>query len=218
MNENQFRTSMRTIKNYIDNNKGSGGTSGSGSTSGSVSWNDITDKPTLHSQDEVLVVTSSATTFATARTDIDSAITTMPALIYFDPTNDISYAADGVTIHVYGFCNVFVDPDGMTNYVFADKNIAIKFDNVGIAYVRTLYTPKTNLLSKTNTIEYTPTSDYHPATKKYVDDKVASVSGGSGEGSTNADTVDGYHIVKLTKVQYDALSTKDENTLYFVTE
>lgn len=40
MNESQFRTSMQTIKNYIDNNKGSGG------TSGSVSWNDIANRPT----------------------------------------------------------------------------------------------------------------------------------------------------------------------------
>lgn len=32
-----------------------------------------------------------------------------------------------------------------------------------------------NTLKKTNTTEYTPTSDYHPATKKYVDDAVASM-------------------------------------------
>ena len=188
MNEKQFRTSMQTIKNYIDNNKGSEG------TSGPVSWNDITDKPTLHNKEEVLVVTSSATTFAAARADIDNAITTMPALIYFNPTNDIRYAADNTTIYVRGFCNVFVDPDGMTNYVFVDKNIAIKFDNVGAAYVRTLYTPKTNLLSKTNTTEYTPTENYHPATKKYVDDAIANISGGSGSGEGTAPDYGPYSI------------------------
>lgn len=32
-----------------------------------------------------------------------------------------------------------------------------------------------NILSKTNTREYTPTTDYHPATKKYVDEAVASI-------------------------------------------
>lgn len=33
---------------------------------------------------------------------------------------------------------------------------------------------KEEILTKTNTKEYTPTSDYHPATKKYVDDSIAS--------------------------------------------
>ena len=36
-----------------------------------------------------------------------------------------------------------------------------------------------NLLTKTNTTGYTPTNDYNPATKKYVDDTVASAGGGS---------------------------------------
>ena len=35
-----------------------------------------------------------------------------------------------------------------------------------------------NLLTKTNTTGYTPTNDYNPATKKYVDDTVASAGGG----------------------------------------
>lgn len=35
--------------------------------------------------------------------------------------------------------------------------------------------PNKSYLNKTNTIAYTPTGDYHPATKKYVDDAVASV-------------------------------------------
>lgn len=46
--------------------------------------------------------------------------------------------------------------------------------------------------------------------KKYADDKVAA--------HKDADTVDGVHIVKLTKAEYDALGTKDSNTLYLVTE
>lgn len=33
-----------------------------------------------------------------------------------------------------------------------------------------------------NTSEYTPTADYHPSTKKYVDDAIANVGGGSVEG------------------------------------
>ena len=37
------------------------------------------------------------------------------------------------------------------------------------------YATNKNFLPLNNTIEYTPTSDYNPATKKYVDDSVASV-------------------------------------------
>ena len=43
----------------------------------------------------------------------------------------------------------------------------------GNAYTITALTTSTGL-SKTNTTSYTPTEDYHPATKKYVDDTVAS--------------------------------------------
>ena len=34
---------------------------------------------------------------------------------------------------------------------------------------------KEEILTKTNTKEYTPTGDYNPATKKYVDEKIASI-------------------------------------------
>lgn len=37
------------------------------------------------------------------------------------------------------------------------------------------------ILFKDNETEFTPTADYHPATKKYVDDMISPVSGGSGE-------------------------------------
>ena len=130
--------------------------------------------------EELPVVTSSATTFDVARTDINNAITTMPALIYFDPTNDIRYTTDNTIIHVKGLCHIYIDPDGMTNYVFLNSNIAIKFDSDNYSYVRTLYTPKANILSKYNTLEYTPTTDYNPATKKYVDDEVAKVNASGG--------------------------------------
>jgi len=36
-----------------------------------------------------------------------------------------------------------------------------------------------------------------------------------GEGG-NADTVDSYHIIKLTEQEYDALPNKDPKTVYFV--
>lgn len=57
-------------------------------------------------------------------------------------------------------------------------------------------------LSTVNTEAYTPTKDYHPATKKYVDDAVASAGGG-----------DGVFKVTLTANQtagYDANKTIDE--------
>ena len=44
MNENQFEKSMQTIKNYIDANKGSG------DSTTSISWNNVTDKPTIPSR------------------------------------------------------------------------------------------------------------------------------------------------------------------------
>lgn len=53
------------------------------------------------------------------------------------------------------------------------------------------------VLTKTNTTSFTPTGDYNPATKKYVDEAVAGVSGGSGGG---ADLTNYY-----TKAEVDAL-------------
>lgn len=39
---------------------------------------------------------------------------------------------------------------------------------------------KSNVLQLNNTTAFTPTANYNPATKKYVDDAVAAVSGGGG--------------------------------------
>ena len=47
------------------------------------------------------------------------------------------------------------------------------------------------------------------ATKKYVDDSIATV---------NADTIDNLHIWTGTQAQYDALGTKDSNTIYLIKE
>lgn len=40
--------------------------------------------------------------------------------------------------------------------------------------------------------------------------------GSSSEPQVNCDTVDNLHLVCLTKSEYDALETKDSNTLYFI--
>ena len=55
----------------------------------------------------------------------------------------------------------------------------------------------------------TPTEDKDLATKKYVDDSIATV---------NADTIDNLHIWTGTQAQYDALGTKDSNTIYLIKE
>ena len=77
--------------------------------------------------------------------------------------------------------------------------------SVGGALVNGVYTAtkaeftsaRKKYLPLDNTVEYTPTSNYHPATKKYVDDVVAGVSGGSG-GEAN---LTNYY----TKTEVDAL-------------
>lgn len=60
-----------------------------------------------------------------------------------------------------------------------------------------------------NVKEFTPTSDYNLVHKKYVDDSIATV---------NADTIDNLHIWTGTQAQYDALGTKDSNTIYLIKE
>lgn len=63
-----------------------------------------------------------------------------------------------------------------------------------------------NAMRKDNEQEYTPTKDYHPATKKYVDEHAG--SGG---------TVGNVNLYKMTKEQYMALESYDENALYILT-
>ena len=55
-------------------------------------------------------------------------------------------------------------------------------------------------LAKNNTRSYTPTQQYHPATKKYVDDSISN------------------KIWIGTQSEYDAITTPNENTLYFIKE
>ena len=57
-----------------------------------------------------------------------------------------------------------------------------------------------DVLTKDNTSVYTPTADYQPATKKYVDDKVASSGGG---GSTKSVTIS-------TSAEWDEMVAKPD--------
>lgn len=68
-------------------------------------------------------------------------------------------------------------------------------------------------ISKSNTSTYTPTTDYHPATKKYVDDAVASVDVTS-QISGKADTT--YVNVELAK-KVDAVTGKQLSTNDYTT-
>lgn len=61
------------------------------------------------------------------------------------------------------------------NNVFTTKGLFLNFGS-------SLIVPDTSqVLTKTNKTSYTPTNDYNPATKKYVDDAVASAGGGEPE-------------------------------------
>lgn len=54
--------------------------------------------------------------------------------------------------------------------------------------------------------------------KQYTDSKIPTIPSSLPANGGNADTVDNVHIVQITKTNYNALSTKDSNTLYLITE
>ena len=56
------------------------------------------------------------------------------------------------------------------NNIFTANRVSLINDRESIS----MYNINAKFLSKTNTSEYTPTADYNPATKKYVDDAIAS--------------------------------------------
>lgn len=79
----------------------------------------------------------------------------------------------------------------------------------------------TDVLGKNNTSSYTPKDDYHPATKKYVDDSIASVSGGGSSitidteptsESTNAVSSGGVYTALSNKSNTGHTHTKSEIT------
>lgn len=64
---------------------------------------------------------------------------------------------------------------------------------------------KDEILTKTNTKEYTPTGDYNPATKKYVDEKIASI-----DTTINTLPVNGSLNLTTSKFQTTTLATDTE--------
>ena len=51
------------------------------------------------------------------------------------------------------------------------------------------------------------------ATQEFVTNKIEEAELNSG----NSDTIDNYHIVVCTQSEYNALATKDPNTIYLIT-
>ena len=74
------------------------------------------------------------------------------------------------------------------------------------------YAKRENVLEKTNIQEYTPTEDYHPATKKYVDDQIASVESGGSSGGLTADDV----LTKTNTTSYTPTSSYHPATKKYV--
>ena len=96
---------------------------------------------------------------------------------------------DGVAPTGYSSSNKIVHIDTVTNIVYDNPNDTFTFSDVytwlyktGTAYdIQTIYSTEEPFykslafLTVNNTKEYTPTSNYNPATKKYVDDSIASI-------------------------------------------
>ncbi len=144
----------------------------------------------------------------------------------YSPFEQYSWYAISAPLHgswasnylVFKFPSVYATQQGGHDY-WGDLEISCTANNttdgiitaVDISQKRQFYTTRYGVTSSRNTNQvltvdnndlFTPTKDYHPATKKYVDDTVASAGGG-----------DGVFKVTLTANQtagYDANKTIDE--------
>ena len=125
----------------------------------------------------------------------------------FDTNNSFEFTKGYIpNYQLNGINNIFIaftTKDTPSSYEYQNKvhNLIVTDEHT--------FLKKAEILTKSNTKEYTPTGDYNPATKKYVDDSIATV---------NADTIDNLHIWTGTQAQYDALGTKDSNTIYLIKE
>ena len=86
-------------------------------------------------------------------------------LVCTRPPGNVSYAFYDATLNITGTY------DSTSNTISITKvHAQINANN----HVYNVMTLSNMILSKSNTTAYTPTGDYHPATKKYVDDAIAS--------------------------------------------
>lgn len=94
-----------------------------------------------------------------------------PTVVQTLPTQDID------THTIYLVPKTGTTGDIYDEYLYINSN----WEHIGSTSV-----DLSNYLSKTNTTSFTPTEDYNPATKKYVDDAVASSGGGGDTGGMTA--------------------------------
>lgn len=121
----------------------------------------------------------------------------------------------------------------ISNYYYTDENInsiGYKLWTIQGEWENDVFTINSDIretryyksfIDTSNTKTYTPTGDYHPATKKYVDDSIASVSGGGSSitidteptsESTNAVSSGGVYTALSNKSNTGHTHTKSEIT------
>ena len=108
--------------------------------------------------------------------------------------------------HFY-VCTSYISLDGPGGWVWAEQRV----QDVDLS----------NYLSKQNYTEYTPTGNYNPATKKYVDDAIATVevptktSELTNDSDFTTKTYVDSKIQIMTATDY-ANATKDPNVIYYI--
>ena len=95
----------------------------------------------------------------------------------YEFTGLVNGTGDGYTTIVHGMKLIIAGT--WDNNIFTANRVILINDNETIS----MYNINNKFLSKTNTTAFTPTSDYNPATKKYVDDAIASAITTTLEGS-----------------------------------
>jgi hypothetical protein len=97
-------------------------------------------------------------------------------------TNDINYATDfDFTALVWNHLIGYLEYKGMRYHAWFDKEGIIKDDIIKYTpanpRIASVWNGLPGALLSNNTQAYTPTGDYNPATKKYVDDKLTTITG-----------------------------------------
>lgn len=102
------------------------------------------------------------------------------SLILTNCADDIQSHANSFFFYGFGSFNRFIDNStisaGLASIISYQLALNVAWD--GSAYISrsssTMYSINRNILTTSNRAVYTPTGDYNPATKKYVDDAIAS--------------------------------------------
>ena len=97
--------------------------------------------------------------------------------LYFDVDNTRTKATDIIFVDTLQERDAIQSPTPNKVYCVAETNCFYKYINNSWELIGGDVTKSyvdDNFLKKTNTTAFTPTENYHPATKKYVDDSLAS--------------------------------------------